>query len=160
MAAKGYIQNTNYNRIADLTPQYPRPVSAPVFIADSLTISTQIDSLIALKNRNTGGTKIAYGSIDTILYSQSGNEIFIVYANKFEPNDLGNDLYPAYLSADKRDSVYWHLKEGPPNASTMTGSFHDLKELKKEVRKFYFNQYSFLEADSMQKNYFWKRKVH
>lgn len=157
MAANGLVNSISYNRTPDLKPKYPRPVTPKIYFDDSSRISLQIDSLIALKNRNTGGTKIAYAFIDTIIYSQTGNQIFVSYIQKFEPNDLGNDFDPAYLHAEERDSVYWHLEEGPPNAVTMSGSYHDTTSLKKEIRKFYFNQYSFLDADSSKENYIWQR---
>ena len=158
MAASGIIQNIYYNRNPDLTPKYERPFTQQTFVADSLHIAVQIDSLIVLRNRNTGGIKVVSAFIDTIIYSQTGKEIFISYAEQFEPNHLGNDLDPAYLSADEKDSVYWHLQEGTPNNEMMTGSYHDITSLKKAVRQFYFNQYSFLAKDSLKKNYFWKRK--
>jgi hypothetical protein len=158
MAANGLVHNINYNRTADLTAKYPRPFRRDIFLTDSLRIAVQVDSLIALRNRETHGIKVVSAVIDTIMYSQSGKEIFIIYAQQFEPNHLGNDLDPAYLSADERDSVYWHLREAPPNAERMTGSYHNIVDLKKAVRKFYFNQYSFLEKDSLKENYFWKRK--
>lgn len=158
MAANGLVHNIYYNRTPDLTAKYPRPFSQNIFIADSLHIAEQIDSLIALRNRETGGINVITAFIDTIIYSQSGKEIFVVYAQQFEPNNLGNDLDPGYLSADEKDSVYWHLLSGPPNAEQMSGNYHNISDLKKSVRKFYFNQYSFLEADSLKENYFWKRK--
>ncbi|MBL0183921.1 MAG: hypothetical protein IPP96_17190 [Chitinophagaceae bacterium] len=158
MAANGLVHNINYNRTPDLTAMYPRPFSQNIVSADSLRIAVQVDSLIALRNRETGGIKVVSAFIDTIIYSQSGKEIFVVYAQQFEPNHLGNDLDPAYLSADEKDSIYWHLQEGTPNAEQMSGSYHNIADLKKAVRKFYFNQYSFLEADSLKENYFWKRK--
>ena len=158
MAANGLVHNINYNRTPDLTAKYPRPFIQNIFSADSSRISVQVDSLIALRNRETGGIKVISAFIDTIIYSQSGKEIFVVYAQQFEPNHLGNDLDPAYLSAVEKDSVYWYLQEGTPNAEQMSGSYHNIADLKKEVIKFYFNQYSFLETDSLKENYFWRRK--
>jgi hypothetical protein len=157
MAANGLVHNINYNRTPDLTAKYPRPFTQNIFSADSLRIAEQVDSLITLRNRETGGIKVVSAFIDTIIYSQSGKEIFVVYIQKFEPNHLGNDLDPAYLSADEKGN-YWHLQEGIPNAEQMSGSFHNITDLKNAVRKFYFNEYSFLEADSLKENYFWKRK--
>ena len=157
MAASGLVHNINYNRTPDLTAKYPRPFNQNIFFTDSLRIAVQVDSLIALRNRETGGIKVDSAFIDTIIYSQSGKEIFVIYAQQFEPNHLGNDLDPAYLSADEKDSVYWHLHEGTPNAEQMSGSYHNIADLKKAVRKFYFNQYTFLESDSLKENYFWKR---
>jgi hypothetical protein len=158
MAVNGLVRNIKYNRTPDLIAKYPRPINQSVFIADSLRIAVQIDSLVALRNRETGGIKVISAFIDTIIYSQSGKEIFVVYAQQFEPNNLGNDLEPAYLSADEKDSVYWHLQEGTPNAEQLSGTCHNIQDLKKAVRKFYFNQYSFLETDSLKENYFWKMR--
>lgn len=158
MAVYVLLDNMNYERTPDLTAKYPRPFTESIVKADSLRIAVQVDSLIALRNRETGGTKVVAAFIDTIIYSQSGKDIFVIYAQQFEPNHLGNDLDPAYLSAHEKDSIYWHLQEGTPNAEHMSGSFHNIADFKKAVRKFYFNQYLFLDADSLQENYFWKRK--
>jgi hypothetical protein len=154
---KNVAASIDYNRTPDLSPKYPRPVTSKVYFQDSSRIAIQIDSLVELKNKNTGGVKVAHAFIDTIIYSQTGKQIFISYIQKFEPNDLGNDLDPAYLHANERDSIYWHLEEGAPNAVTMSGSYHDTISLKRELRKFYFNQYSFSDADSSKENYIWKR---
>ena len=158
MAANGLAYNIKYNRTPDLTAKYPIPFDLNIFFADSLRIAVQVDSLTELRNIKTGGVKVVSAFIDTIIYSQSGKEIFVVYAQHFEPNHLGNELDPAYLSAKEKDSVYWHLQEGTPNAEQMGGSYHNIADLKKAVRKFYFNRYSFLEIDSLKENYFWKRK--
>ncbi len=154
---KNVTANIIYNRTADLSPKYPRPVTSGVYFQDSLRIAVQIDSLVALKNRTKGEVKIAYAFIDTIIYSQTAKKIFILYIQKYEPNDLGNDFGPAYLHADNRDSNYWHLEEGTPNSVMMSGNYHDTASLRRELRKFYFNQYSFENADSSKKNYIWKR---
>lgn len=155
--AKNIIVYIHYNRTPDLVPKYPRPVTANVYFEDSSRIAAQIDSLVELKNRNTGSVKIDHAFIDTIIYSQTGKQIFISYIQKFEPNDLGNDLDPDYLHATEKDSVYWHLEEGTPNAYQMSGSYHDPTSLKRDLRKFYFNQYCFTDADSLKENYIWKR---
>lgn len=157
MVAGNIIRNIQFNRNPDLTPKYERPYDQQVYVDDSLHIAIQIDSLVAIRNRNTGGIKVVSAFIDTIIYSQNGKEIFVSYAQQFEPNHLGNDLDPAYLFADEKGSVYWLLQEGTPNAEMLGGSFHDTASLKKAVRQFYFNQYSFLAKDSLKKNYFWKR---
>ncbi len=158
MAANGLVHNINYNRTPDLTAKYPRPFNQKTVSADSERIAIQVDSLIALRNRNTGGIKVISAFVDTIIYSQSGKKIFVVYARQFAPNHLGNNLDPAYLSADEKGNIYWYLQEGTPNAEQMSGSYHNFADLKKAVRKFYFNRYSFLETDSLKENYFWKRK--
>jgi hypothetical protein len=157
---KNLVEYIHYNRNPDLTYNYQRPVTSRVYLEDSSRIATQIDSLVALKNRNSGGVKIERAFIDTIVYSQTGRQVLVIYIQKFEPNDRGNDFDPAYLHADERDSIFWHLEEGTPNAEMMSGSFHDVSELKKELRKFYFNQYHFEDADSLKENYIWKRPKH
>lgn len=157
--AKNVIEKIHYNRTPDLLHNYPRPVSSKVFLEDSSRIAIQIDSLIALKNRNIGTTKVINAFIDTIVYSQTGRQIFICYIQKFQPNVFGNDLVPGYMSADERDSIYWHLEEGTPNKVMMSGNYHDFASLKKELRRFYFNQYSFIDNDSNKSNFFWKNST-
>jgi len=156
IGVNNFVDNINHNRSPNLTERYPRSVSSNIFLQDSLHIVVQVDSLIALRNRSTGGggIKIVSAFVDTIIYSQSGKEIFVVYVKQFEPSRLGNDLVPDCLSADEKESVSWHLKEGTPNAEQMSGSYHNIADLKRAVRKFYFNQYSFLEKDSLKENYF------
>lgn len=158
IAVKGIVESIHYNRKPDLTIKYQRPVSHEQFLKDSINIKLQIDSLIALKNRTYGGADILYTIIDTIIYSQSGDQVFVSYAEKYGANNLGNDLDPAFLSANTRTNDFWNLREGPPNAYTISGSYHDLKSLKLAVRQFYYNQYVFIDKDSLMKNYFWIRK--
>jgi hypothetical protein len=152
-AIRGTIEQIHYNRTPDLSVKYELPVSRDQYLFDSVNIKLAIDSLIALRNREYGGPDVLYGLIDTIIYSQAGDKIFVSYMKKFEPNNLGNDLDPDYLGADKKDSVFWQLTTV---SHQMGGSFHDERSLKKEVRKFYFNQYSFLDKDSIEQNYFWR----
>lgn len=149
----GVIAEEEYNRTPDLSVKYELPVTRAEYISDSTNIQLAINSLIALRNSEHGGPGILYGLIDTIIYSQNGDKIFVSYINKFEPNDMGNDLDPGYLGAAKRDSVFWQLREV---SHQFGGSFHDQRTLKMEVRKFYFNQFSFLDKDSTKENYFWK----
>lgn len=147
------------NRQPDLTIKYPRPVTKDVFLKDSLNAKLAIDCLIVLNNRLYGGPNISYGILDTIIYSPSGNEIFIIYADKFEQNDLGNDLGPAYFSANKRGKDNeWELESGLHNRTHWGGSYHNMKELKESVRKFYFNKYKFKQSDSLEESYFWRIK--
>lgn len=152
-AIRGTIDQIHYNRTPDLSVKYELPVSREQYLFDSVNIKLAIDSMIALRNREYGGPDVLYGLIDTIIYSQAGDKIFISYMKKFEPNNLGNDLDPDYLGANKRDSVFWQLTDV---GVQMSGSFHDEKSLKEEVRKYYFNQYSFLDKDSTTESYFWK----
>jgi hypothetical protein len=152
-AVRGTIDKIHYNRTPDLSVKYELPVDRAQYLFDSTNIKLAIDSLIALNNKKYGGPDVLFGVIDTIIYSQAGDKVFVSYMKKFEPNDLGNDLDPGYLGADKRDSVFWQLTTV---SHQMSGSFHDEKTLKREVRKFYFNQFSFLDKDSTKQNYFWR----
>jgi hypothetical protein len=155
----GSAENIYENRQPDLTIKYPRPVTKNVFFKDSLNTELAIDSFVALRNRLHGGPNIKYGILDTIIYSPSGNEIFIIYANKYELNDLGNDFDPDYFSATKRgDNKEWELETRLQNKTHWGGSYHSMKELKESVRKFYFNEYKFKPTDSLEDNYFWKTK--
>jgi hypothetical protein len=152
-AIRGVIADFEYNRDPDLSIKYKLPISREQYQLDSTNIKLAIDSLIAVRNMEYGGPDVLYGAIDTIIYSQKGDKIFVSYMKKFEQNDRGNDLCPDYLVADKRDSVFWQLTT---SRHSMSGSFHDKESLKREVRKFYFNQFSLLDKDSTSKNYFWK----
>jgi hypothetical protein len=152
-AIRGAIDEYNYNRTPNLTAKYEMPIGREQYLLDSTNIKLAIDSLIQIRNRTYGGPDILYGTIDTIIYSQKGDKIFVFYITKFEPNHLGNDLDPDYLVADKRDGVSWQLTDARQNFS---GSFHDIETLKKEVRKYYFNQFTFLDRDSTADNYIWK----
>jgi hypothetical protein len=152
------IKSILYNRTPDLTVKYPRPVNQIDFLNDSINIKLQIDSLIAKKNKDFGGPDRLYALIDTIIYSQTGDQVFVSYINKFEPNNLGNDFDPSFLSANKKNDKFWDLRECPPKAPNLGGSFHDIQTLKLEVRKYYFNQYLFADKDSNKVNYFWIKK--
>ncbi|WP_316787006.1 hypothetical protein [Pedobacter frigiditerrae] len=147
------------DRQPDLTVKYPRPVSKTVFFKDSLNAELAIDCLVLLYNRTSGLTDISHGIIDTIIYSPAGNEIFIIYAKKFNPNNLGNNLDLAYLSADKRGkNNEWELEPRLHYRTQLSGSYQTMQELKSSVRKFYFNEYKFKPTDSLEENYFWKTK--
>jgi hypothetical protein len=136
-----------------LTARYSLPVSREQYLFDSVNIKLAIDSLVVMKNSKYGGPDVIYSTIDTIIYSEKGDKVFVSYIKKFEPNDWGNDLDTGYLVADNRDSVFWCLTR--PRYSC-GGSYHDINTLKLEVRKCYFNQFTFLDRDSTTENYFWK----
>jgi hypothetical protein len=157
IAAEGIIKDIHYNREPDLAIKYRRPVGSEQFKADSAHIEVAIDSLISLRNRQTGGAKVQYAFIDTIIYSQKGDKVFVSYVKKYEPNDLGNDFIPAYLYSDTRSLHYWNLEEVRYNFS---GNFQDTVNLKRAVRRFYFNQFSFLDKDSSKSNFFWRKIMH
>jgi hypothetical protein len=158
VAGKSTFENIRYNRNPNLTGKYSRPISVEQFKSDSIHIQIALDSLVFLRNRLNGGVKIKYAFIDTIIYSQKGDMVFITYINKYETNHLGNDLDPYYLFGFVRDVTGWDLHEGTPGSPMLSGSFHTLEELKNEVRKFYFNQFLFAEQDSAKPNYFWRKK--
>jgi len=153
IAIQSEIQSKHSNRMPDLSIKYVLPVDREQYLFDSTNIKIAIDSMIALSNRKYGGPDILYGIIDTIIYSQKGDKIFVSYMNKYEPNNLGNDLDPDYFGANRRDSIFWQLTS---IRYSMSGSFHDPQSLKLAVRKFYFNKFSFLDKDSTSGNYFWK----
>ncbi len=153
----GTIENIHYNREPDLLPKYPVPVSKEQFVKDSINIKTALDSLVAFRNEHGNGPTILYALIDTIIYSQKGDKVFVSYMTKFEQNELGADIYPWFLFSDKRNSLGWQLVQANKN---LGGNYHDLPSLKKEVRKFYFNQFSFLDEDSTSKDYFWRIIMH
>jgi hypothetical protein len=153
---KSQLLQYRQNRALDLTPQYSRPVSQSQYLGDSLHIKVALDSLVALENRITGGSDIDYGEIDTIIYSPTGNEVFIIYYFKYLKNERADDLYPGYLSGTERNPDFWNLREGKSNTDSYGGNYHELSKLKMNVRKFYFNNYSFNPKDSSKENYFWR----
>jgi hypothetical protein len=136
-----------------LTVKYALPVSREQYLFDSVNIQLAIDSLATMSNRKYGGPDVVYTTIDTIIYSEKGDKIFVSYIKKFERNNRGNDLDTDYLVADNRNGVFWSLID--PRYSC-GGSYHDIKTLKAEVRRCYFNQFTFLDKDSTAENYFWK----
>jgi len=153
---KSQLLQHRQNRAPDLTPKYSRPISQSQYLGDSLHIKVALDSLVALKNRITGGSDIDYAEIDTIIYSPTGNEVFIIYFNKYLTNERDDDLYPGYLSGTERNPDFWNLSEGKPNTDNYGGNYHELSKLKMDVRRFYFNNYSFNPKDRNKENYFWK----
>ncbi|MBL0145645.1 MAG: hypothetical protein IPP48_07685 [Chitinophagaceae bacterium] len=157
IATLGLIQRINYNRPVDLSPKYARPVNDIQYKSDSINIKVAIDSLIVLRNRETGGTKVLSSFIDTIIYSQTGDKVFISYIKKYAVNDLGNDLDPSYLFGETRNGNSWDLEETKYN---MSGSYHDTISLKNAVRHFYFKKFQFLDKDSSNEMFFWKRIMH
>jgi hypothetical protein len=154
---KGELSYYDYNRDPDLTVKYPRPVNQEQFSIDSLNIKAAIDSLVVLRNKTYGGTDIIYAVIDTIIYSPKGDKVFVSFINRYEPDNRNDDFHPDFLFADKRDSVAWQLQG---TSYGLGGAYPDQTSLKKEVRKFYFNQFSFLDKDSTTENYFWQRVTY
>jgi hypothetical protein len=150
---KGEFETYMYNRPPDLSVKYRLPISREQYLVDSTNIKATIDSIIISDNENYGGPDVLSSTIDTIIYSQTGDKIFVVYIKKFERNQWDNDLAPDYLVASTRNGVLWQLRS---LSYQMSGSFQDTQILKKEVRKFYFNQFSFLDRDINSKKYFWR----
>lgn len=149
---KGVLLKIESNRIPDLTVKYSRPVSSKQFVKDSLNIQNAINSLIELRNHQTEGIKVEYAIIDTIIYSPKADKIWVSYIKKFESNDYGNNYDTYTLLADKRNDSGWELSE----SGGLSGSYENIKRLKYEVRKYYFNKYSFNPKDCKEENYFWK----
>jgi hypothetical protein len=147
------IGQYQYNRTPDLTAKYALPVTREQYLVDSVNIKLTIDSLVVMRNNKHGGPDVVYAIIDTIIYSEKGNKVFVSYIKKFERNDLGNYLDTDYLVADSRDSIFWSFTD--PRYSC-GGSYPDIGTLKLGVRKRYFNQFTFLDRDSTAENYFWK----
>jgi len=150
---KGTLLKIESNRTPDLKAKYIRPVSSKQFIKDSLNIQNAINSLVKLRNEQTGGIKVEYAIIDTIIYSPKADKIWVSYIKKFEPNDYGNNYDTYTLEAEKRNIDGWELTEG----SGLSGSYGNIENLKYQVRKYYFNKYSFDPKNSKEENYFWKR---
>ena len=152
-----FVESIYYNRTPDLIPKYKRPISCSFYLKDSSQITAHLNSIVSIKNKRNINTIVISTFIDTIMYSQTGKEIFVVYIKQLSSNELSNYYEPAYLSSKEKDSIGWHLEESVPNDEYMNSSFQNVDDLKKEVRKFYFNQFSFKEKDSLKYNYFWHR---
>ena len=149
---KGVLVNIESNKNPDLKAKYSRPVSSKQFIKDSLNIQNAITSLVKLRNEQTGGIKVEYAIIDTIIYSPKADKIWVSYIKKFEPNDYGNNFDTYTLQAEKRNVDIWELTE----SGGLIGSYESIENLKYQVRKYYFNTYSFDPKESKKENYFWK----
>jgi hypothetical protein len=148
------IEEIKYNRSPDLSPKYPRPIDQAQYNSDSINVQLALDSYVALKNRNSHNSEIMSAFIDTMIYSQKGDKLFVLFGLKYYPNDYGNSFVSSAFFADKRDSVFWNLEEARYRYS---GDFKNINILKKEVRKFYFNQFKFSDKDSLNDNYFWNK---
>jgi hypothetical protein len=153
-SARAELKYHHYNREPDLTVKYPRPVSDQQFKRDSVNIKMAIDSLAVLKNKTYGGRDIVLTIIDTIIYSPKGDKVFVSFINRYESDNINQDFQTDFLYADKRDSISWQWQKV---SYGLGGAYPDQIILKKEVRKFYFNQFSFLDQDSATEKYFWRR---
>ena len=149
---KGVLLKIEFDRAPDLEAKYSRPVNSKQFTKDSLNILNAINSLVKLRNEQTGGIKVEYAIIDTIIYSPKADKIWVSYIKKFEPNDWGNNYDTFTLQAEKRNANGWELTE----SGGLSGSYESIDNLKYQVRKYYFNRYSFDPKDSKEENYFWK----
>ena len=147
------ISEYQYNRQPNLTPRYVRPVSNEQYLSDSNFIISQIRQLADSDNKKYGNEDILSTSIDTIIYSQTGDQVFVSYIRQYHPNNLDNGLYPTSLVSGSRKNGHWQLRTP---RYVMGGSFDSEEELKKEVRKFYFNRFKFSDRDILSEHYFWK----
>ena len=150
---KGGLLNIESNRTPDLKAKYSRPVPSKQFIKDSLNIQNAITSLVKLRNEQTERIKVEYAIIDTIIYSPKADKIWVSYIKKFAPNDYGNNFDTYTLQAEKRNFDGWDLTE----SGGLSGSYESVENLKYQVRKYYFNKYSYDPKDSKEENYFWKQ---
>lgn len=147
------INNFYENRTPDLSTKYLRPISHEQFQIDSLNAKQAIDSLISMKNR-LYKPKITDAFIDTIIYSPKGDKILVIYIMKYEPSDVyQNNLASSSLFADTKDNISWNFTT---TSFSDISYCSDIKTLKAEIRKVFFNHYLFAEKDSLKKNYFWK----
>ena len=153
-AISDLIQQINYNRPPDLTNNYPRPFTQKDFVTDSLNIQKAVEAWVVLNNMNSKKNKISNAYIDTIIYSENGDKIFVPFYMEYENNNHGYRFYTSAFYAGKKDSIYWNLEEAKYRLSA---DYYDSIVLKKEVRKFYFNQFKFANKDSLNDNYFWNK---
>jgi hypothetical protein len=153
-ATSDQIDYINYNREPDLTAEYQRPVNQPQFKADSLGIKAALDTFVVFINSGRRSEEISYAYIDTIIYSQQGDKIFVPFVMKSVVNDRRKNLVTSAFYADQRYPTFWNLREAPYRYS---GDFRDSVYLRKSLRKFYFNQFKFADKDSSEENYFWAR---
>lgn len=153
MSSNKYIEYLNYNKKPDLGNSYIRPIDQSQYLKDSSFVMKAIDSITNEKQHKYNDIKILSVILDTMIYSQDGNKIFIVFIKKCAPNNTVDDLNPDYLYGYKSNGEIWKLAEGSYNIS---GSYHDIKSLKYDVRQYYFNQFKFSGKDSMKANFFWK----
>lgn len=142
-----------FNRPPDLTPRYERPVDSERFLKDSIRVLNHIEKNVQRQNDRSGGPYILDVKIDTIIYSERGDKIFIAYAEFFEPNDWGNDVDVAYLIGESKEYGNWNLKTPVVNIG---GSYSSFEELKTQVRKILFHNFVFGEENQKSKKYFWR----
>jgi hypothetical protein len=153
-ATRDQIRYINYNKKPHLKAEYPSPVNQTQFKTDSIGIKVALDTFVLFINREKGRGEISSAYIDTIIYSQQGDKIFVPFVMKYVANDRGKNLVTSAFYADKRYPTFWNLREAPYRYS---GDFRDSVYLKKSLRKFYFNQFKFADKDSLEENYFWTK---
>jgi hypothetical protein len=105
------IGEIEYNRAPDLSAKYDLPVTKEQFRFDSALVKAAIESRVQIKNDTYGGPDIIKVEIDTIIYSQKGDKIFVSFIEWVESNERRNELMPDFLGATKRDSLFWQLRE-------------------------------------------------
>ncbi len=145
------------NRRPDLNADYNSPVSSKQYQIDSIQVANYIEIEKQVYNNQYGGQDITDSIVDTLIYSQSGDKIFVIYGKQFEKNSPWNDLDAAYLVAHRKDSSGWDFYE--PAESYTSGTYHSMKELKIKTRKLYFNQFKFSDSFKGTQEYFWDRVI-
>jgi hypothetical protein len=154
IAVSEMVEKIHYNRTPDLSPIYPRPIGQDAYKFDSLNIQSAVDSWVNLMNMNQRDIKLKKAYIDTIIYSESGDKVFVPFYMEYEKNSQGRRFVTSAFFANEKDSAYWKLEEA---RYLLSVDFRDSIILKKEVRKFYFNQFKFAEKDSLDIDYFWEK---
>lgn len=139
------IDNLHSNRDPDLTVRYELPVTREELYRDSIQIVNEIDSIVAHQDES----KILGASIDTMIYSQKGDKIFVSYIKTVQ-SEWGNYYEPGYLVANKYVHNNWHWTDC---RYVIDGDYNDPNDLKLDIRKHYFNNFTLV--DSLADNYFW-----
>jgi len=148
------VVNINSNKTPELSPRYPRPIEQFEYKQDSLNIQLAVDSWVKLKNMNQKNIKFSKAYIDTIIYSETGDKVFVPFYMKYDNNQNGKRFVTSAFFANKKDSIYWKLEQAKYRLSA---DFYDSLFLKQEVRKFYFNKFKFASKDRLSEDYFWSK---
>ena len=163
MAINEGLQYYQYNKTPDLTKRYPRPIDDKTYKSDSVFIRATLDSLAAKSNRIflenpdlhmpglTDSAKVD-NILDTIIYSPKGDQVLVTYMQKCIPSEESGEYFACMLRARVRKEDAWALED----YGGVTGRSFDSAALRKDIRKYFFNQYSFVDEDSLEENYFWK----
>jgi len=147
------IENYRYDLPPDLTPPYSRPVSDREYLDDSRGVRIALDSFVVTLKRDEGRGEIQSAYVDTIVYSQTGDQIFVLFVLKMSYG-RGTKLTSSAFYSDQRYETQWLLREA---SFRYSGDATDSSDLRTELRKFYFNQFRFADQDSLCDNFFWKK---